>query len=127
MDNSYWIQQFFFHSHLIEQNDSKIHGRRKICPKPRTYEMINQTGEHLNCHAQNLVYVFICSFCSTQYVGETAPQLNMRMNCSRTTKLGCGHIIYHFKISCGSQNVSHQILEKLPGKDDDELGDLMIL
>ena len=34
--------------------------------------MINHPGERLDCHAQNIVYLFNCNIYSTQYLGETA-------------------------------------------------------
>lgn len=92
----------------------KILHNMKSSGTNRTYQMINHTDEHLNYHANNLVFLLTYNFCLTQYVGETASNLNMRMNCHCTAKSGFEHIIYHSKNSCGSHHFSYQTLEKLP-------------
>lgn len=79
----------------------------------RTYEVINHTGEHLNCHVKNLIYSLTCNFCSAHYAGKTASLLNIRMDFHRNAKSGCEHIIYHFKCFCISHRFSYQILQKL--------------
>ena len=90
----------------------------------RTYEMISHTGEHLNCHTQNLVYLLTCNFCSTQNVGETEFELNIKINSHHAAKSGCERIIYHSKSFCGSLNFSYQVLEKPRGIGYGQLGDL---
>ena len=101
--------------------------RCKTCPKfnisktiksnvtHKTYEVINHTGENLHCQIQNTVYLLTCAICFIQYVGETALQLNERMNIHRTSKSGCEHMIEHCKTSCNGHHFEYQILEKLPG------------
>ena len=65
---------------------SKLKNSRKIKSSVtnRTYEVINHTDEHFNGHAQNLVSLLTCNFCSTQYARETASQFSIRKNCHRT-------------------------------------------
>ena len=110
--------------------------RCKTCPKlncsknikcsvtNRTFEVINPSGENLNCHSQNLIYLLNCYFCFTQYVGETVTPLHIRMNGHRTSKEGCEHIINHSKHSCEGHNFTCQILEKLPGSGYDINGEV---
>lgn len=64
----------------------KLKNSRKIKSSVtnRTYEVINHTDEHFNGHAQNLVPLLTCNFCSTQYARETASQFSIRKNCHRT-------------------------------------------
>ena len=57
----------------------------------RKYSIINHTGENLNCHSQNTVYLCTCLSCGVQYVGETVLELHERMNGHRTAKSGCKH------------------------------------
>ena len=81
----------------------------------RKYQAINHTGENLNCHSQNTIYLCTCLSCSIQYVGETALPLHQRINGHTTAKQGCKHEIKHCKESCNGYNFKYQILEKLPG------------
>ena len=81
----------------------------------RKYYTINRTGENLNCHSQNIVYLCTCLSCNVQYVGETIQQFNLRNNGHRTAKEGCEHEIRHCKEACDGYNFEYQILEKLPG------------
>ena len=90
----------------------------------KTYEVINHTGENLHCQIQNTIYLLTCAICNIQYVGETALQLNQRMNIHRSSKVGCEHIIEHSKTSCSGHNYQYQILEKLPGTGYDQFGKL---
>ena len=110
--------------------------RCKTCPKlnrsskikssvtNKIYEMINHTGENLNCHSQNIIYLLTCSHCSTQYVGETIQKMHERMNCHRTSKVGCEHVINHSKNSCNGHFFEYQILEKFPGNGYDQFGSI---
>ena len=86
--------------------------------------MISHTGKHLNYHTQNLIYLLARNLCSTQYADETALQLNMGINCHRTNKCRCEHIVYWSNGSCESLNFSLQILENFPGTDCDHFCDL---
>ena len=81
----------------------------------RRYRLINQTGENLNCHSQNIIYLCTCLCCGVQYVGETAQEMHERMNGHRTAKDGCKHEINHCREACKGYNFQYQILEKLPG------------
>ena len=81
----------------------------------KTYKIINPTGEHLNCHSQNVIYLLICSTCGIQYVGETAYPIHLRMNQHRTSKCGCEHIVAHTTDICRRHNFTYQVIEKLPG------------
>ena len=81
----------------------------------RKYYTINRTGENLNCHSQNIIYLCTCLSCNVQYVGETVQQFNLRNNGHRTAKEGCEHEIRHCKEACDGYNFEYQILEKLPG------------
>ena len=42
----------------------------------RRYRLINQTGENLNCHSQNIIYLCTCLCCGVQYVRETAQEMH---------------------------------------------------
>jgi hypothetical protein len=81
----------------------------------KTYKIVNPTGEDLNCHSQNIIYLLFCSICGIQYVGETAYPMHLRMNQHRTSKCGCEHIIAHATDICPGHNFTYQIIEKLPG------------
>ncbi len=81
----------------------------------RKYEVINHTGENLNCHSQNIVYLCTCLCCGIQYVGETAIPFHKRVNIHRTGKTGCEHQIRHCKEACNGYHFKYHILEKLPG------------
>ena len=81
----------------------------------RTYEAKNFTGQTINGHSQNTIYLCTCLSCGIQYVGETVQPLNERINVHRTSKTGCEHCIRHCKETCNGYNFSFQILEKLPG------------
>jgi len=81
----------------------------------KIYKVVNHTGEDLNCHSQNIIYLLSCSSCNIQYVGETAYPMHLRMNQHRTSKCGCEHIIRHATDLCDSHNFTYQIIEKLPG------------
>ena len=60
----------------------------KIPVTNRTHEIIKHIGQLINCRIQNLVCFIICSFCSTQCVGETASQHNAKISCHSTAKSG---------------------------------------
>ena len=77
----------------------------------RTYNCINKENTIASCKSQNLIYLLTCNICKQQFVGETATQLNMRMNTHRTSKSGCEHVINH-KEQCVGCDFSFQILEK---------------
>ncbi len=81
----------------------------------RTYKLKNPTGENLNCHSQNIVYLCTCLCCNIQYVGETAIPIHKRFNIHRTGKAGCEHMIRHCKEACSGYQFKYNILEKLPG------------
>ena len=81
----------------------------------RKYEIINHTGENLNCHSQNIVYLCTCLSCGVQYVGETVIPFHERINGHRTAKTGCEHEIRHCKEACNGYRFEYHILEKLPG------------
>ena len=81
----------------------------------RKYKVINHTGENLNCHSQNIVYLCTCLCCNIQYVGETAIPFHKRNNIHRTGKSGCEHMIHHCKEACNGYQFKYHILEKLPG------------
>ena len=81
----------------------------------RKYKVKNLTGENLHCHSQNIIYLCTCLSCNVQYVGETAQQMNERMNGHRTAKDGCKHEIRHCSEACNGYNFEYQLLEKLPG------------
>ena len=88
----------------------------------RKYKIINHTGENLNCHSQNIVYLCTCLSCNVQYVGETVQEFHERMNGHRTAKDGCKHEIRHYSEACNGYNFQYQILEKLPGDGFDSSG-----
>ena len=67
------------------------------------------------------------TFCLTQYLGKTASQLNVRINCHPPAKPECRTNNYHSKSSYGGHIFSCKILEQVPGKVYDELGLFMIL
>ena len=90
----------------------------------RNYEAINHTGENLNCHSQNIIYLCTCLSCNVQYVGETALPFHKRCNGHRTAKQGCEHIIRHCKEACNGYHFKYQILEKLPGSGYNTSGEL---
>ena len=90
----------------------------------RKYEAINHTGENLNCHSQNIIYVLTCLSCNIQYVGETAIPFHKRVNGHRTGKQGCEHEIRHCKEACNGFHFKSQILEKLPGNGYNSSGEL---
>ena len=90
----------------------------------RKYEVINHTGENLDCHSQNIVYLLTCLCCNVQYVGETAMPFHKRNNGHRTAKQGCEHEIRHCKEACKGHNFTYQILEKLPGTGYDSSGEV---
>ena len=90
----------------------------------RKYSIINHTGENLNCHSQNTVYLCTCLSCGVQYVGETVLELHERMNGHRTAKSGCKHEITHCNEACNGYNFQYQILEKLPGNGYTASGDV---
>jgi len=81
----------------------------------KSYKVVNPTGEDLNCHSQNIIYLLSCSSCNIQYVGETAYPMHKRMNQHRTSKCGCEHIIHHSTEFCKEHKFQYQIIEKLPG------------
>ena len=78
-------------------------------------KVVNHTGEYLNCHSQNVVYLLTCKVCNLQYVGETAQPLHKRINGHRNGQVGCQHLLKHLKTSCNGHSFYYQILEKLPG------------
>ena len=80
----------------------------------RTYNCINKESTNASCKSQNLIYLLTCNICNQQYVGETATQMNIRMNTHRSSKSGCEHVINH-KNQCVDCDFSFQILEKLVG------------
>ena len=82
---------------------------------------VNHTGENINCHTQNIVYLLTCNECNIQHVGETIQPFNERMNGHRTSKVGCQHILDH-KDVCIDHSYSYQVLEKLPGNGYDIYG-----
>ena len=90
----------------------------------RKYYTINRTGENLNCHSQNIIYLCTCLSCNVQYVGETIQQFNLRNNGHRTAKEGCEHEIRHCKEACNGYNFQYQILEKLPGNGYNSSGEI---
>ena len=90
----------------------------------RKYQTINHSGDNLNCHSQNTVYLCTCLSCNIQYVGETAMPLHKRINGHRTAKQGCEHEIRHCKETCNGYNFKFQILEKLPGAGYNQSGEL---
>ena len=90
----------------------------------RNYEAINHTGENLNCHSQNIIYLCTCLSCNVQHVGETALPFHKRCNGHRTAKQGCKHIIRHCKEACNGYHFKYQILEKLPGNGYNASGEL---
>ena len=81
----------------------------------RKYPIVNLTGENLNCHSRNIIYLCTCLSCGVQYVGETVQRFNDRNSGHRTAKSGCEHEITHCKEACNGYNFKYQILEKLPG------------
>ena len=81
----------------------------------KEYKVINHTGEDLDCHSQNIIYLLFCSSCNIQYVGETAYPMHLRMNQHRRSKCGCEHVIHHNTEFCKDHNFTYQIIEKLPG------------
>ena len=54
----------------------------------KAYNVINHTGEDLDCKSTNLVYLLTCESCGIQYVGETSQPLHKRMNHHRSNKYG---------------------------------------
>lgn len=52
----------------------------------KNYTMTNLSAEKIHCHLQNCIYLLTCLRCNIQYVGETARQINERMNIHRTAK-----------------------------------------
>ena len=88
----------------------------------KTYSFVNHTGENINCHTQNIVYLLTCNECNIQYVGETIQPFNERMNGHRTSKVGCQHILDH-KDGSIDHSYSYQVLEKLPCNGYDIYGD----
>ena len=66
------------------------------------------------------------TLCLTQYLGKTASQLNVRINC-HPAKPECRTNNYHSKSSCGYHIFSCKILEQVPGTVYDELCLFMIL
>ena len=81
----------------------------------RTYSVINHSNEKLTCKSSNLIYLLTCINCNLQYVGETTTPLNVRMNTHRTSKMGCTHLIEHFRETCKHSSLTVQIIEKLQG------------
>ena len=81
----------------------------------KTYKVLNHTGEDLNCHSQNIIYLLSCAFCNIQYTGETAYPMHLRMNQHRTSKCGCEHVINHATEFCQKHLFTYTIIEKLPG------------
>ena len=84
----------------------------------KTYDIINRTGEDLNCKSQNVIYVTTCKNCNIQYVGETTNPLHLRMAGHRSNKQGCRYVVTHYN-SCypeiNENKFSIQIIEKLEG------------
>ena len=80
----------------------------------RTYQCINSENSKVSCKSNNLIYLLTCNICSQQYVGETAPKFNKRMNGHRTSVFGCEHVVNHKK-KCNGFDFSIQVLEKLVG------------
>ena len=81
----------------------------------KPYKVVNPTGDDLNCHSQNIIYLLSCTSCNIQYVGETAYPMHLRMNQHRTSKCGCEHVIHHSTEFCEGHHFQYQIIEKLPG------------
>ena len=100
----------------------------------KSYNIKNPSGENLSCKSANVVYLLTCEHCNFQYVGETATPLKDRISRHRTAKLGCRHVLNHYKENCvgTSFSFSVQILEKLTGsgykdgKIDPEMRDLRL-
>ena len=90
----------------------------------RSYEIINHTGENLNCHSQNIVYLCTCLSCGVQYVGETVQEFHERINGHRTAKQGCEHEIRHCREACSGYQFQFHILEKLPGDGHNSSGEV---
>ena len=61
----------------------------------------------------------ICEECGTQYMGETANKLHIRMNLQRSGKTGCPE---HFNSCCKDKSYIIQIIEVLSGNGHDENG-----
>jgi len=81
----------------------------------KMHTIVNPTGDDLNCHSQNIIYLLSCATCNIQYVGETACPMHLRMNQHRTSKCGCEHVINHSTELCNGHRFHYQIIEKLPG------------
>ena len=90
----------------------------------QTFKVINPTGDDLNCHSQNIIYLLSCVTCNIQYVGETVNPMHLRMNQHRTSKSGCEHIIQHSTEFCTTHSFMYQIIEKLPGSGFTNTGEL---
>ena len=84
--------------------------------------MINHNDEHLDGHAQNIVYLFNCNNYSTQHLGETASYFDIGINFHRTAKSRFIDNFYHSKSSCGGCNFPFQILQKFPEINYEQLG-----
>ena len=88
----------------------------------KIFEVVNHTGENLDCHSQNIVYLLTCNKCNIQYVGETVQQAHNRINGHRTGQVFCVHLIGHRSTKCEGHDFSYQILEKFQGTGYDEDG-----
>ena len=86
------------------------------------YNIINNTGENLTCHSQNIIYLLTCQHCGIQYIGETILPFHKRNNLHRTEPNQ--HIEFHIDTSCPNYWFSYQIIEKLPGNGYNEDGSI---
>jgi hypothetical protein len=85
----------------------------------RKYSIINHYPDPLTCSSSNIIYLVSCSRCGIQYVGETAQQLNLRMNNHRTAIRGKKNTILtdHFR-GDGGCCITHCIVQPIEKLDD---------
>jgi len=83
----------------------------------RTFDIISNDTQHLDCSCSNIIYLITCNRCKLQYVGETVQTLRNRMNGHRTAIINQNHshISQHFNSTCNLSDLIVQPIEIIPG------------
>ena len=88
----------------------------------RTFSCTNYEKSYVTCNSSYIIYLITCSNYFTQYVGETAQQLNIKFVTHRASMSGkiksssCKWLAEHFSAGiCKNAKYFAQIIEKWQG------------
>ena len=78
-------------------------------------QFILSQNDVFNCKSANVIYLFTCSDCSMQYIGQTTQPLHIRINAHRSCvkRNGSTFLYKHFNDGHSFENATVQIIDVL--------------